>query len=77
MDYCSRFTYSLKGEHRLPGIFKAAKRSVYPLANILLYHINCGVIQGFPALGKAITTRVKKLDVFHVFNIVNQLLTHD
>ena len=26
----------------------------------LFYHINCGVIQGFPALRKAVTTHVKK-----------------
>ena len=30
------------------------------------YHINCGVIQGFPALRKAITTQVKKYHIFHV-----------
>ena len=28
------------------------------------YHINCGVIQGFPALRKAVTTHVKKYRVF-------------
>ena len=28
------------------------------------YHINCGVIQGFPALRKAVTTHVKKYRIF-------------
>ena len=30
------------------------------------YHINCGVIQGFPALRKAVTTDVKNIVFFHV-----------
>ena len=39
-------------------------------------NINYGVIQGFPALRKAVTTHVKKLDIFsRVFDIANQLLT--
>ena len=29
-----------------------------------LHHINCGVIQGFPALRKAVTTHVKKYRIF-------------
>ena len=29
-----------------------------------IYHINGGVIQGFPALRKAITTHVKKYCIF-------------
>ena len=33
---------------------------------IFIYHINCGVIQGFPALKKAVTTHVKNYDIFHV-----------
>ena len=28
------------------------------------YHINCGVIQGIPALRKAVTTHVKKYCIF-------------
>ena len=32
--------------------------------NIAFYQINCGVIQGFPALTKAVTTHVKKYDIF-------------
>ena len=28
------------------------------------YNINCGVIQGFPALRKAVTTHVKKYRIF-------------
>ena len=31
---------------------------------IYIYHINCGVIQGFPALRKAVTTHVKKYRIF-------------
>ena len=30
----------------------------------LFYHINCCVIQGFPALRKAVTTQVKKYRIF-------------
>ena len=30
------------------------------------YHINCGVIQGFPALRKAVTTHVKNIVFLHV-----------
>ena len=39
-----------------------------------IYHINYGVIQGFPALRKAVTTHMKKYDFFFVFDIGNQLL---
>ena len=39
-------------------------------------HINYGVIQGFPALRRAVTTDVKKYRIFsRVFDITNQLLT--
>ena len=30
----------------------------------VFYHVNCGVIQGFPALRKAVTTHVKKISYF-------------
>ena len=40
----------------------------------VLYHINCGVIQGFPALRKAVTTHGKKYRIFCV-DIANQLPT--
>ena len=40
------------------------------------YHINCGVIQGFPALRKAVTTQVKKYRLFfRRVDIANRLLT--
>ena len=40
-----------------------------------IYHINCGVIQGFPALRKAVTTHVKKYRIFFTcVDIANQLL---
>ena len=40
------------------------------------YLINYGVIQGFLALRKALTTHVKKYRIFpRVFDIANQLLT--
>ena len=32
----------------------------------LFYHINCGVIQEFPALRKAVTTHVKKYRISRV-----------
>ena len=41
----------------------------------LIYHINCGVIEGFPALRKAETTHVKKYRIFSHVDIANQLLT--
>ena len=42
-----------------------------------VYHTNHGVIQGFPALRKAVTTYVKKFRIFSLlFDIANQLLTH-
>ena len=44
--------------------------------NNFFYYTNYGVIQGFPALRKAVTTHVKKYDIFsRVFDIANQLLT--
>ena len=42
---------------------------------ILIYHINCSVMQGFLALKKAVTTQVKKYDnISPVFDIANQFL---
>ena len=42
----------------------------------IIYHVNYGVRQGFPALRKAVITDVKKYDVFsRVFDIADQLLT--
>ena len=32
--------------------------------NMYISHINCGVTQGFPAMRKAVTTRVKKYRIF-------------
>ena len=41
-----------------------------------MYHINYSVVQGFLALRKAVTTHVKKNDIFsRVSDIANQLLT--
>ena len=41
-----------------------------------IYHINYGVLQGFPALRKAVTTHSKRYCIFsRVYNIANQLLT--
>ena len=37
-----------------------------------IYHLNYGVIQGFPALRKVVTTHVEKYDNFlRVFDITN------
>ena len=39
--------------------------------DILIYHINYGFIQGFPALRKAITSQVKKYNIFSgVFDLL-------
>ena len=42
------------------------RNSISTRAHVLfsLYHVNCGVIQGFPALRKAETTNVKKYHIF-------------
>ena len=41
-----------------------------------MYHLNYGVIQGFPAVRKAVTTHVKKFEIFTLlFDIANQVLT--
>ena len=50
-------------------------RKEHLFAEERIYHINYGVLQGFPALRKAITTNVKKYKIFwRVFDIANQLL---
>ena len=42
----------------------------------VFYHVNCGVIQGFPALRKAVTTHVKKISYFSTcVDMPNYLLT--
>ena len=41
-----------------------------------IYHINCGIIEGFPALRKAVTTHVNKITVTFYF-YANQLLTRE
>ena len=54
------------------NVMKYLKSKVY----IVIYHINCGVIQGFPVLRKAVITRVKKISYFFTcVDIANQLLT--
>ena len=43
--------------------------------SIIFYHKNVGVMQGFPALRKAVTIHVKRFYYFlRVFDIANQLL---
>ena len=42
--------------------------------NKTLYHINCGIIQRFSALRKAVTTLVEKYRIFPRVNLANQLL---
>ena len=46
--------------------FNSKRNSISTRAYVLfsIYHINCGVIQGFPALRKAVTTHVKKYRIF-------------
>ena len=81
---CAPFVFSSNGV----SLWWENKRHIYifhvhfPLQRfwkgvcIYIYHINYGVIQGFPALRKAVTTHVKKYDIFsRVFDIANQLLT--
>ena len=44
--------------------------------NKIIYHINYGVKLGFPVPRKAVTTQVKRYDIFsRVFDVANQLLT--
>ena len=40
-----------------------------------MYHIKCGVMQGFPALRKAVTTREKISYFFTCVDIANQPFT--
>ena len=53
------------------------EKSQFNLGHLnILYHINYGVIQGFPALRKAVKAHAKKYDILsRVFDIANQLLT--
>ena len=46
----------------------------YIYISIYIYHINCSVIQGFPALRKAVKTREKISFFFTCVDIANQLL---
>ena len=57
------------------GCFKAYVCSYHAINGF--YHTNYGVIQGFPALRKVVTTHSReKYDIFsRVFDIANQLLT--
>ena len=45
---------------------RSKRNSISTCAHVLfsIYHKNCGVIQGFPALRKAETTHVKKYRIF-------------
>ena len=64
--------------HQMVSLFDEKTKGIYifhvyfPLQRfwkgvcIYIYHINYGVIQGFPALRKAVTTHVKKDPFFHV-----------
>ena len=47
-------------------VFNSKRNSISTRAHVLfsIYHVNCGVIQGFPALRKAVTTYVIKYDIF-------------
>ena len=58
---------------------KQSKRnSISSRAHVLfsIYHINCGVIQRFPALRKVVTTHVKNIVFFSTrVDIANQMLT--
>ena len=53
------------------------KNSISTRAHVLfsISHINCGVIQGFLALRKAVATHVKKYRILSHVDIANQLLT--
>ena len=61
------FLFSCSTRH-LTRVKHSKRNSVSTRAHVLfsIYHINCGVIQGFPALRKAVTTYVKKYRIFHV-----------
>ena len=58
--------------------FEHSKRNcISTRAHVLfsIYHINCGVLQGFLALKKAVATHVKKHRIFSRVLIFNQLHT--
>ena len=52
-----------------------AKNKIKGMADKYIYHINCGVVQGFPALRKAVTTHMKNIVFFMCVDRANQLLT--
>ena len=65
-DTQSRVCITFKKFSNLPRVFKwdnvnTGKSTLYTIS---IYHINCGVIQRFPALKKAVTTHVKKCRIF-------------
>ena len=52
-------------------------KRIKAVCRIVIYHINYVVLQGFPAMRKAVPIPMKKYDNFScVFDITNQLLTH-
>ena len=54
----------------------ASKKTKKKTNKKFIYHINCGIIEGFPALRKAVTTHVNKITVTFYF-YANQLLTRE
>ena len=65
-DTQSRVCITFNKFSNLPRVFKwdnvnTGKSTLYTLS---IYHINYGVLQGFPALRKAVTTHVKKCRIF-------------
>ena len=53
-----------------------AKNKIKGMADKYIYHINCSVVQGFPAIRKAVTAHMKNIVFFICVNRSNQLLTH-
>ena len=76
---CNRIDFTLSNAFTSKTSVSRMDRLRWSISPKIKYfhHINYGVIQGFPALGKAVTTHVKKYNTFsRVFNIANGLLTH-
>ena len=61
---------SYRGKHSKSNSISTRVHALFSI-----YHINCGVLQGFPALRKAVATHVKKYRIFSRVLIFNQLLT--
>ena len=58
------FFFYTKSPRYYPSLRKNSQVCI--CMELTVYHMNCGVIQGFPAPRKAVTTHVKNIVFFHL-----------